>query len=125
VEAIRRARPPLILSPFVLAEVDYLLASRIGVDEEFAFLAEVAGGAYQLEPFGSADVAAAHAVVERYRDLELGLADASLVVLAERLGTTDVLTLDRRHFSALRMRKGKRFRLLPDDAGQRPRRKRG
>lgn len=111
--AVRRARPPLVLSPFVLAEVDYLLATRVGMAEELQFLTEVGSGAYQLESFSSSDVAAARAIIERYQELEIGLADASLVVLAERLGTVDVLTLDRRHFSVLRTRKGRRFRVLP------------
>jgi predicted nucleic acid-binding protein len=59
------------------------------------------------------DVAAATEIVERYRDQELGLADASIVVLAERYGTTDVLTLDERHFRVLRTQDGRAFRLLP------------
>ena len=108
-------RPPLLLSPFVLAELDYLLATRVGISEELDFLQEVATGAYQLETFSSADLASAHAVIERYRDLEIGLADASLVVLAERHQTIDLLTLDERHFRPIRTSSGKRFRLLPSD----------
>lgn len=116
VKALAQARPPFLLSPFVLAEVDYLLATRIGVNEEQAFLEEVANGAYQLEPFSAGDVADARGVIERYRDLEIGLADASLVVLCDRYGIRDVLTLDERHFRALRRAGGKRFRLLPADS---------
>lgn len=40
-------------------------------------------------------------VVNRYADLEIWLANASIVVLAERHGVTEVLTIDRRHFRAL------------------------
>jgi predicted nucleic acid-binding protein len=54
--------------------------------------------------------------MRRYSDLHLGLADASIVVLAERHGTADVLTLDLRHFQALRIGGRKRFRILPVDA---------
>jgi predicted nucleic acid-binding protein len=115
VRALTQVRAPLLLSPFVLAEVDYLLATRIGVAEESAFLDEVASGAYQLEPFSASDVAQAREIVDRYRDLEIGLADASIVVLCARHDTRDVLTLDERHFRALRTGSGKRFRILPAD----------
>jgi predicted nucleic acid-binding protein len=103
----------LLLSPFVLAELDYLLATRIGVHAELAMLGEVARGAYQLESFGAEDVAQAHAIVARYADLDIGLADASIVVLAKRHGTRDVLTLDRKHFGVLRRPNGRPFRILP------------
>ena len=111
--ALAAARGPLLLSPFVLAELDYLLAARVSWEAERALLGEVTRGAYRLETFGAEDVAAADIVLERYRDLRIGLADASIVVLAERYGATDVLTLDHRHFQALRGPGRKRFRLLP------------
>lgn len=114
--AIQAATPPLVLSPFVLAELDYLLATRVGQDAELALLGEVARGAYRLEPFGAADVDAAHAVIDAYRGLELGLADASLVVLARRHRITDLLTLDERHFRVVRSYGERPFRLLPRDA---------
>ena len=111
--ALRTARGPLLLSPFVLAELDYLLATRVSWEAELALLEEVARGAYRLEAFAAEDVAAARAVLDRYHDLHIGLADASIVVLAERYGITDVLTLDHRHFQALRGPGRKRFRLFP------------
>lgn len=114
--ALRAAGAPRLLSPFVLAELDYLLSTRVSTRVARAFLDEVAGGAYQLEPFSSADIAATVVVLDRYPDLGLGLADASLVVLAERHGATDILTLDERHFRALVGPRGSPFRLLPSDA---------
>jgi hypothetical protein len=112
---LKESRGPLLLSPFVLAELDYLLARHVGVAAQSSLLAEVARGAYRLEPFGPSDIEAAKAVVDRYRDLRIGLADASLVVLAEKHGARDVLTLDERHFRALRIGRRKRFRILPAD----------
>lgn len=109
------ASPPLLLSPFVLAELDYLLMRHIGRRAQAALLEEVARGAYQLELFGAADVASAKEVVEQYADLEIGLADASIVVLAERHAVTEVLTLDQRHFRAMRIERRKRFKVLPFD----------
>ena len=105
-----------ILSPFVLAELDYLIVRNAGQTEELKLLRDVASGAYELESFGAADVAAAVAVIERYADLHLGLADASIAVLAERYRCRDVLTLDQRHFRAIRDPNGQPFRLLPHDA---------
>jgi len=106
---------PFFLSPFVLAELDYLLSTRVSLEAELAMLEEVARGAYRLEPFAADDVAAAHDVVARYRSLGIGLADASIVVLAERCDVSEVLTLDERHFRALRDSRGRSFRLLPAD----------
>jgi predicted nucleic acid-binding protein len=107
---------PFVLSPVVLCEIDYLLLRRHGAVAEAAFLAEVAAGAYDLPTFGQADVGAALTVIRRYRDLELGLSDASIVVLAGRCGTNRVLTLDERHFRALRTPSGEPFVILPADA---------
>jgi len=111
------ARPQRrILSPFALAELDYLIAEIAGQDAELVVLEDVARGAYQLASFAAADVAEAKAVISRYADLHLGLADASLVVLAARYGCHDILKLDQRHFRAIRGLDGQPFRLLPHDA---------
>jgi len=104
---------PLVLSPFVLAEYDYLVATRLGVDAELTMLDDVSAGAYTLVPFGDLDLVRAIDVIERYHDLGIGLADASIVVLAERYDTRRVFTLDRRHFGALRPLQGGEFELLP------------
>lgn len=115
-DALRSGGPGRLLSPFVLAELDYLLATRVDRRAARALLDEVAAGSYQLEPFEAADIRAAAAVIDRFADLHLGLADASIVVLADRHGTSDVLTLDERHFRALRDAHGRPFRVLPADA---------
>ena len=114
-EALEQARPPFVLSPFVLAELDYLFAREAGIDAELVLLSEVATGAYDLVPFLHEDLAEAVEVIVRYRDLGIGLADASLVVLAGRFQTDRVLTLDERHFRALRTPLGKPFIILPAD----------
>lgn len=114
--ALERASPPFVLSPFVLCEVAYLLASSVGVDPELGLLEDVAAGAYELASFDGDDVATASELIERYRDLGVGLADASIVVLAGRYATDLVLTLDERHFRAVRAPNGRPFTLLPADA---------
>jgi len=101
------------VSPYVVAELDHLVATRSGVDAELAVLAELSGGAYELASFAAGDLDRARRVISRYRDQDIGVADASLVVLAERWSTRDILTLDHRHFGVVRPLTGGRFRLLP------------
>jgi hypothetical protein len=103
----------LVVSPFVLAELDYLLATRAGIEAELAVLRELSGGAFVLASLDAEDVAQTAEVIERYADLGIGVADASLVVLASRFGTRTILTLDRRHFSVLRPLDGGRFKIVP------------
>ena len=81
-----------------------------------ALVSEITRGVYQLEPFSSDDVAQAGRIMERYADLRIGLADASVVVLANRHRTVELLCTDERHFRALKGIGGKPFRLLPIDA---------
>jgi len=116
VAALARSRPPRVLSPFVLAELDYLVGSRVGHEAELALVDEVVRGAYRLVPFDEEDMERAKRVMEKYSDLRIGLADASVVVLAHRHRALDLLCTDERHFRALRGPGGKPFRLLPYDA---------
>lgn len=104
----------------MLAELDYLLATRVGLAAETALLDEVGRGTYQLDTMGASDVADALRTIERFSEHAIGLADASIVVLAERHDVTDVLTLDERHFRVLRASGDRRFRVLPADGPARP-----
>lgn len=115
IRVVDESAGPFLLSPFVLAELDYMLGTRHGQSAQLALLGEVAEGAYELLGFERADVESATAVIRRYADLRVGLADASIVVLAEKHGVVDVLTFDVRHFRAMRGPGGRPFRLLPDD----------
>jgi predicted nucleic acid-binding protein len=114
--ALEADRGPFILSPFVLAELDYLLIRELGVEFELSVLREVARGGYTLAPFDESAVGEAEDVARRYHDLALGLADGSLVVLAGRYRTNRILTLDERHFRAVRTPTGQPFVVLPADA---------
>jgi uncharacterized protein len=116
--ALEHATPPLLLSPFVLAELDYLLLRHVGAAAQSALLTEVGRNAFQLETFDANDVERAREVVAGFSDQNIGLADASLVVLAERHDIADVLTLDRRHFEALRFARRRRFRIVPSVTGR-------
>lgn len=116
IQALTEAKPPFLLSPFILAELDYLVLRHVGRAAQYALLEEVARGAYALEAFDVDDVARANIIMTRHKDLDIGLADASIVVLAEKYQVTEVLSLDQRRFRALRIGPRRRFRILPFDS---------
>jgi uncharacterized protein len=103
----------LIVSPFVIAELGYLVATRIGVEAELRVLQELAGGAYDLPTLTAQDLNDCAEVIRKYADQHIGVTDASISVLAKRYQTTSILTLDHRHFSVIRPVDGTHFTLLP------------
>jgi predicted nucleic acid-binding protein len=105
----------LVTTPLIVAEVDHLVAARGNRAAVSALRADLAAGAYLVEWWPGA-IGACVRIAEQYADNRVGLADASLVALAERLDTTDIATLDERHFRAIRpLAGGDAFRLLPAD----------
>jgi len=97
----------------VIAEVTYLLGTRLGWEPEVRFLGDLAGGAFTLEPLHPADTIRIAELVARHRELPLGTVDASVVAAAERLGVGEVATTDRRHFSVVRPAHLERLALVP------------
>src|SRR6202158_3085946 len=83
-EILQAERGPLIASAIGVAEADYLVLTRLGIDVELAFLEDLAEGTFQMECLNRAELGKALQVARQYRDLKIGLAAASLVVLAER-----------------------------------------
>lgn len=117
-DALTSVRGPRIISPFVVAELDYMILSRYGRESQLAFLDEVDRGAYRLEGFSEEDFSRANALMSAHSHLtSFGIADASNVVLAERYGTTDILTTDQRDFRQVTTSAGEHFRILPYDLG--------
>jgi uncharacterized protein len=112
-DAVAGLNEPLVVSPYVIAELDYLVATRLGVHAETEVLEELSGGAYTLVHVDTGLLAAALRVIRRYPDQGIGVADASIVVLADLHRTRSVLTLDRRHFDVLRPLSGGRFSVVP------------
>ena len=103
----------LVIPAPVTAEVDYLLRTRSGPAAARAFLADLASAAFLVESLTVEEHGLALETADRYRDLDVGLADLSIVVLAHRLKTRRLLTFDLRHFSVLRPVSGGAFQLLP------------
>ena len=105
----------MIVSAFTAVEADYLILSRLGVDAELRFLDDLVG-AYLVDSLDLDGLGAAKQVCRRYRDLNIGLADASIVVLCRKWNTRSVGTFDQRHFRSLAPLQGGSFELLPADA---------
>jgi len=113
VSEVLGAADTLVVSPYVVAELDYLVGSRHGVDNELAVLDELTGGAWELPALDQEGLRRSREVISMYRDQEIGVADASIVVLAERYRTRRIASLDHRHFDVLRSLDGRSFDVLP------------
>ena len=104
----------LLTTPLIVAEIDHLVSRGGGADAALAFYEDLASGAYGVEWWPGA---VAETVATARKHPGVGLADASLVALAARLGTPRVATLDERHFRTVRPLTGEvAFALLPADA---------
>jgi len=106
----------LATTPLIVAEVDHLIATRGTRAALKALHTDLAAGAYLVQWWPAA-ITSTVKIAASYAHSALGLADASLVALAERLGTPSIATLDERRFRAVRPLTGaKAFELLPADA---------
>ena len=106
----------LVLPAPVAAEVDYLLGARFGEAARRAFLSDLAARRYDVACLEASDYRTVAELDARYADLGLGLADCSVLVLAERFGTRRLLSFDERHFRAAEPLQGGSFQLLPADS---------
>ncbi|MGH2948495.1 MAG: PIN domain-containing protein [Solirubrobacteraceae bacterium] len=105
----------LVVSAYTAAEADYLILNRLGLDAELAFLADLVD-VYTVQALDDRGLAQVRELCAKYGDLRLGLADASIVVLADRWRTRSLATFDERHFRAVAPLAGGAFELLPTDS---------
>jgi len=112
---LERERETLVTTELAVAEADYLILDRLGPDVELAFLEDLAAGTYLVECLDRSELRTARDIVARYRDLRIGLADASLVVMAQRHRSRRLLTFDERAFRVVAPLQGGTFTLLPGD----------
>jgi predicted nucleic acid-binding protein len=103
----------LIVPAPVSAEIDYFLSTRISAKAAHNFLQDIANGRFRVECLTVEEYRLVLALSERYADLNPGLADLSIVVLAHRFDTDRILTFDYRHFRAMEPLHGRSFELLP------------
>ncbi len=111
VQVLQRFHGRLLTTEPVLTETVYLLGPSFhNQDPALRFFLQ--GGA-ELVPMTPARLARARELMERYADVPMDLADATLVALAEEIGVHDVFTLDRRGFSVYRTSRHRAFRIVP------------
>jgi predicted nucleic acid-binding protein len=110
--ALQRADLQLVIPALVVAEVTYMIGHRLGPQAEAKFLRGIAQ--LEVEAPAAEDWPRIAELVEQYQDFPLGSTDASVVALAERLASEVVVTLDRRHFGAVKPRHCAAFQLLPE-----------
>jgi predicted nucleic acid-binding protein len=109
---------PLVTTWPVLTEAVYLLERTLGIEPAAALLADVASGDIVVWDLTPAAVAKLPALLRRYADLPMDLADASLVCLAEELGHGRILTTDERDFRAYRWKTRRPFEALLDGTSE-------
>ena len=96
----------------VIMETCHLLTHRIGSDSALRFIDSGAKGAFEVHALTPAHLPRMHALMQRYRDLPMDFADASLVLLAEELGSGRILSTDQRDFGTYRFKNHKPFENL-------------
>lgn len=112
---VKTTREQLILPAPVAAEIDYQLQTKMYPAANRPFLHDLAHERYHVACLEPGDYATIVMLNERYADLNVGLADLSIVVLAARYRTNRILTFDQRHFRKMQPLLGGEFVLLPYD----------
>jgi predicted nucleic acid-binding protein len=110
---LTEADEDLVVPALVLAELDYWCGRRLTPEAWLIFLDDVLAGAYRIEPPTGTDHARCRELQARYADLGLGVVDASVIALAERLGEPKLATLDQRHFRVVQPAHVGAFELVP------------
>lgn len=103
----------LLVTPYVMTEVCYLVGKYVGAAAEINVVEAVAAGDLTQVDITTADLRRMAELMRQYQGFPLGVADASVVAVAERLGLADVATLDQRHFRAVTPAHTATFTLLP------------
>lgn len=110
-DVLRQLRRPLLSTWMPVTEAMYLL--DFSISAQGALLEMIERGALQILDLVPGDLSAMHRLMRKYRDQPMDFADASLVQMANRLGLTEIFTLDRRDFGVYRLSKDRAFQILP------------
>jgi predicted nucleic acid-binding protein len=103
----------LIAPTTIIPEACYILNAYLGPSAEMAFIESLVRRQIFLEPVTREYLSRSQEILRAYSDLNVGLVDASVIALAERLHISKILTADRRHFSAIKPKHGLQLELLP------------
>ncbi len=113
-ELLAESSEPLVVVGSTLVEIDYWIRKGLTLDVWRSFVEDIERGAYRLEALTEADVTRAAAIEQQYAELDIGFVDASVIAVCERLREEKVVTLDHRHFAAVRPVHCEALRLLPE-----------
>jgi predicted nucleic acid-binding protein len=105
---------PLVVPSPVLVEVEYLIRTRLHTAIGLALLDDLLAGAFLVEDLTQADYRRVRQIYADYSDADVGLVDACVLAVAERLNEPKVATLDHRNFHTLRPRHVDSLILLPE-----------
>jgi predicted nucleic acid-binding protein len=106
--------PNLVVPAPVFVEVERLCQRFATLDAWSTLCEDVYGGAYTIYPLDAPLLYRAAELQRKYKDLPLGLVDATVLVTCDALGEERVATLDHRHFSVVQSDKGHPFEILPE-----------
>ena len=110
-----QAEPEAIIVPqATLPEICYLIGSRLGAEQETAFVRYLADSDWRLEPLTEPDIQRVIALMSEHATAGIGYVHAAMAAIAERMGATRIYTLNRHHFEPIRPSHVARFELLPD-----------
>jgi uncharacterized protein len=112
-DLLTQSQEDLVVPVPVLVEVDYWLRKLGGPKVLQSFVSDIADGLYRLQPVIDEDLVRAAELEVVYADLRLGLVDAAVIAICERLREPKVATLDKRHFGVVRPRHVRALELLP------------
>jgi predicted nucleic acid-binding protein len=111
VAALEKWTGPVVSTEAVLTETLYLVGPTWRAQK--TCLEFILRGAFQLIPSSAKSLQRVAVLMERYRNVPMDFADATLVVLGEELETDRIFTLDRRGFSTYRMNRNRAFQIIP------------
>ena len=112
-EVLRSHHGQMVMPAPVVAETSWMVESRLGPQAEARFLRLVTSGEIEVVDLTAADYLRCVELIDTYADLRLGLVDASIVAVAERLGIATIATLNRRDFAVVRPSHVAAFELVP------------
>lgn len=104
---------PVIVPSLIVTEVCYLAQNQVGTAAELKFLNAIVAQEFSIEHPCREDWARITELVRQYSAFPLGVADACVITIAERLGVTQLASVDQRHMRAVEPRHCKGFELLP------------
>jgi uncharacterized protein len=111
---IEHATEPLIIPALVLVEVDYWIHQRLHAGILVALLDDIDAGAYRVVDLEVEDYRRVRELCDQYADADIGLVDAAVLAITERLREPKLATLDRKHFGMLRPRHVRALELVPE-----------